>query len=79
MELTKTFDGLSKIIRLILLIVFGVLVSGIYRIVKYFETRNVVTLVVGLIGTFTGIGNLALWLIDVVTTILNDKITFLAD
>ena len=79
MELTKAFDGLNKIIRLILLIVFGVLVSGIYRIVKFFETRNVVTLVVGLLGTFTGIGNLALWLIDVVTTILNDKITFLAD
>ena len=79
MELTKAFDGLSKIIRIILLLVFGVLVSGIYRIIKFFETKQPITLVIGILGTFTGIGNLALWLIDVISTIVYDKIVFLAD
>ena len=81
MELTKSFDGLSKVVRIIILLVFGVFISGVYRIVKFIENGGepIITLVVGLLGAFTGIGNLALWLIDVVSTIVYDKIVFLAD
>ena len=54
-------------------------VIGVYRIVKFFETRNVVTLVVGILTTFTGVGNAIAWVVDLVTEILYNKITILAD
>ena len=79
MEITKAFDDLGKILRLVILILFGSVVSGVYRIVKYFETKNTTTLIVGLLGTFTGIGNLVLWAVDIFTTVVSDEISFLAD
>lgn len=78
-SLTASYDSLPMLLRLILVIVGGVIVGGIYRIVKYFETKNIVTLVVGLLATFTGIGNLIIWVIDVVTTIIHGKFTIFAD
>lgn len=79
MEITKAFDDLGKILRLVILILFGSVVSGVYRIIKYFETKNTTTLIVGLLGTFTGIGNLVLWAVDIFTTVVSDEISFLAD
>lgn len=77
--ITASYDALPWLLRLIVVIVGGVIVGGIYRIAKYFETRNIVTLVVGLLATFTGIGNVIIWVIDVVTTILHGKFTVLVD
>lgn len=75
--LTKSYDGLPLIVRVLLQLILGVVVGGVYRIVRFFETRNVVTLVVGIIATFTGIGNLLFWIIDLVTLIINKKYTVL--
>jgi hypothetical protein len=77
--MTKTYESLPKIAKILIQIFLGAIVGGIYRIVKYFETKNVVTLVVGLLVTFTGIGNFIAWVVDLVTEILYDKITVLAD
>ena len=78
-SLTQTYDSLSLLLRIILQIIGGVVVGGIYRIVRYFETKNIVTLVVGLLVTFTGIGNLIAWIVDLVTLIMNGKYTVFVD
>ena len=77
--LTATYDELPFILRVILQVIGGVVVGGIYRIVRYFETKNIVTLVVGLLVTFTGIGNLIAWVVDLVTLIMNGKYTVFVD
>lgn len=76
-SLTKQYDNLPKIARILIQIFLGALVGGVYTILKYFETSNIVTLVVGILN-FVGLG-LVFWVVDLVTTILNDKITVLAD
>ena len=77
--MTQTYESLPKIAKILIQLFLGSIVGGIYRIVKYFETKNVVTLVVGILVTFTGIGNAIAWVVDLVTEILYNKITVLAD
>ena len=77
--MTKSYDKLSWVLRLVLQLIFGVLISGIYRIVRFVEKKNVTTLVVGLLGLFTGIGNVILWIVDLVTLIVNKKYTVFVD
>ena len=77
--LTATYNELPLIARLIIQILGGYLVSGIYRIVRYLETKNVLTLVVGILGICTGVGNLIVWLVDLITLILKGKYVYFAD
>ena len=77
--LTATYDELPLILRIIIQIIVGVVVGGIYRIARYFETKNIVTLVIGLLVTFTSIGNLIAWVVDLVTLIMNGKYTVFVD
>ena len=79
MGLCKAYDSLSVGVRLIIQLLLGAIIGGLYRIAKYFDTKNVVTLVVGIIVTFTGVGNLIIWIVDLVTTLMNGKITVFAD
>lgn len=78
-SLTKSYNELPFILRLIIQIIGGAIVGGIYRIVRYFESKNIVTLVVGLLVTFTGVGNVIAWVVDLVTLILNGKYTLFVD
>ena len=78
-SITATYDSLSLLLRIIIQVIGGVLVGGIYRIVRYFETNNITTLVVGLICTFTGIGNVIAWIVDLVTLAMNGKYTIFVD
>ena len=77
--MTQAYEALPKIAKLIIQFFLGAFVGGIYRIARYFETKNTVTLVVGLLLLFTGIGNAIAWAVDFVTELLYDKITVLAD
>ncbi len=79
MEITKYYEDLPKIVKVLLQLFLGGVIGGIYRIVRFFETKNVVTLVVGLLCTFTGVGNFLAWVIDLVTEITKNRITVLAD
>ena len=79
MKLTETYENLPKIAKILLQIFLGGVVGGIYRIVRYTETKNVVTLVVGILCLVTGVGNFAAWVIDLVTEITQNRITVLAD
>ena len=78
-SLTKTYEELPQIAKILIQIFLGLFVGGIYRIVRYFETKNIVTLVVGLLFTCTGIGNAIAWVVDLVAEILHNRITVLAD
>ena len=77
--MTKMFDELPLVIRLILLIVFGCFIGGVYRIIKWTKSKNTTTLIVGLFGLFTGIGNIVLEIVDIVTTALGSGISVFAD
>lgn len=77
--ITKMYDELPKIVKILVQIFLGYIVGGIYRVIRFTETKNIVTLIVGLVGLLTGFGNFIVWLIDLITVITKDKITFLAD
>ena len=77
--LTQQYEALPKLFKIILQLVLGVVVGGIYRVIRFTETNNLVTLVVGLLCLFTGIGNVIIWIVDLITEILFDRITILAD
>ena len=79
MKLTEKYEALPRIAKIILQIFFGGLIGGIYRIVRFTETQNIVTLVVGILCLVTGIGNFLAWLVDLITEITQNKITVLAD
>ncbi len=78
-SLTASYEGLNRIIKIILQIFFGGLIGGIYRIIRFTETGNVLTLVVGLLFLLTGVGNFIAWIVDLVTEITSNRITVLAD
>ena len=78
-SLTATYDELPLILRIIIQIIGGVIVGGIYRIARYFETKQTITLVIGILVTFTGIGNFIAWVVDLVTLITNGKYTVFVD
>ena len=78
-SLTATFESLPKLVKVVLLIFFGWIIGGVYRIIRYLETKNILTLVAALLGLFTGVGNFIMEVADIVTEILHDKITFFAD
>ena len=77
--ITQVFEELPKIAKILLVIFLGGIIGGAYRVIRYVETKNVVTLVVGILwfvtGGFFGIG----WIVDLVTEITKDRITVLAD
>ena len=76
---TAKYEALSKVVKIIIQIFLGGIVGGIFRIVRYFETKNIETLIVGLLCTFTGIGNVVAWVVDLYTEITENKIKYFAD
>ena len=77
--MTNTYDSLPKWVKVLLQLFLGSLIGGIYRILKFLETKNVVTLVVGILVLVTGVGNAIAWIVDLITTIAHNKIEILAD
>lgn len=77
-SITNAYNSLPRILLFIIHLFLGSLVSGLFRIIRFFETKNVVTLVVGILALVTGIGNLIFWIIDLVTIIFKGGITVCA-
>jgi len=77
-SLTAMFEELPKIAKVLLIVFLGWIVGGIYRVVRYTETKNTTTLVAGLLGLIPPI-DFVLWIADLFTEITTDKITFFAD
>ena len=76
---TSQYEALPQIAKILLQIFFGAFIGGVYRIVRYFETQNLITLIVGILVLVTGVGNFLAWIIDLITEIKDNKITVLAD
>lgn len=74
---TAMYEDLPKIAKILLQIFLGALISGVYRILRFVETKNIVTLIVGIL-CFVGLGFI-FWVIDLITEITSNKITVLAD
>ena len=77
MNIIETYENLPKVAKIILQIFLGSLIGGIYRIIRYVENKNIVTLVAGIL-CFVGLG-VVFWIIDLVTEVTKNRITFLAD
>lgn len=78
-SITETYESLPQLAKIVLQLFFGVVIGGIYRILRYVETRNIVTLVVGIVGLVTFVGNIVIWIVDLVTEAVSNRITFFAD
>ena len=74
--MTQSYENLPKIVKIILQLFLGALIGGVYRILRFVETKNLVTLVAGILN-FVGLGFI-FWIIDLVTEITSNKITVLA-
>ena len=77
--ITEMYEDLPKIAKILIQIILGGVIGGIYRIIRFVETKNVVTLVVGLLTLFTGVGNGIAWVVDLITEITKNRITVFAD
>ena len=78
-KITEAYEALPQIAKLLIQFFLGGIVGGIYRIVRYTETNNVTTLLVGILCTVTGIGNMLAWIVDLITELTANRITVLAD
>lgn len=76
--ITEMYEELPKIVKILLQIFLGGVIGGIYRILRFLETKQVVTLVVGILCLVTGVGNTIAWIIDLITEITQNRITVLA-
>ena len=77
-SLTKTYDSLPRIAKILIQFFLGWIVGGIYRVVRYTEKKKTSTLVVGILGLIPPV-DVVLWIVDLFTEITEDKITFYAD
>ena len=75
---TGAYEDLPKIAKILIQVILGAIVGGVYRIVRYVETKNVVTLVVGILALIPPISFIT-WVLDLVTEITQNKISVLAD
>lgn len=75
---TGAYEALPKIVKIIIQIFLGAVVGGIYRIIRFVETKNIVTLVAGILTLIPPISFVA-WVIDLITEITQNKISVLAD
>lgn len=78
-SITAQYEALPKIAKVLIQLFLGAIVGGIYRIIRFVETKNVVTLVAGILTLCTGVGNAIAWVVDLVTEITSNKITVFAD
>ena len=74
--ITASYEALPQILKVILQIFFGGIIGGVYRIIRFVETQNIVTLIAGLLCIPFGFVG---WIVDFVTELLSNKITVLAD
>lgn len=77
-NITASYESLPKWAKVLIQVLLGAIVGGVYRIIRFVETKNVVTLVAGILCLVPPISFVA-WVIDLVTEIANNKISVLAD
>ena len=76
--ITAMYEDLPKAAKIILQIFFGLIIGGVYRIIRYVENQNKATLVAGILFLIPPI-NFVAWVLDLFTEATADKIVFFAD
>ena len=76
--ITGAYEALPKLAKILIQIFLGAVVGGIYRILRFLETKNVVTLVAGILALIPPI-SVVFWVLDLITEITNNKISVLAE
>jgi predicted amino acid racemase len=74
--ITEMYENLPKLVKVLLQIFLGSLIGGVYRIIRFVETKNILTLVAGILN-FVGLGFI-FWIVDLITEIVSNRITVLA-
>ena len=75
---TETYEALPNLTKIIIQIFLGGVLGGVYRILRYLETKNTVTLVIGILCLVTPVGAV-FWILDLITEVTANRITILAD
>lgn len=76
--MTHYFDDLSTIVKVVLLVVAGSIISPVYRILRYLETKNQTTLIAGVVSFIPGLG-FAVGILDALCVYSKGKIVLFAD
>lgn len=76
--ITGAYEALPKVVKIVLQVLLGAVVGGIYRILRFLETKNVVTLIVGILALIPPI-SVVFWILDIITEVTSDRITVLAN
>jgi hypothetical protein len=76
-SLTASYEALPKIVKILLQIFLGAIVGGIYRIIRFLETKNTTTLIAGILALVPPI-SFVFWVVDLVTEITGNKISVCA-
>ncbi|MBQ3018930.1 MAG: hypothetical protein IJD89_08300 [Clostridia bacterium] len=79
-RVTEKIEELPKAVKVLLFLfpLTGWVLSSFYRFFRYSETREIVTLVVGVIGLVSGIGIIFGWA-DALSEMKHNKATFFVD
>ena len=79
-RITDKIEEMPKAVKFLLFLfpLTGWILTSVYRFFRYSETREIVTLVVGLMGLVTGIGIIFGW-VDALSELKYNKVTFFAE
>ena len=78
MNIIETYENLPKILKVILQLFFGGIIGIVYRIIRFLDSKNTMTLI-GAILLFVPVAGFVIQIIDIVTEITKNRITVLAD
>ena len=74
-KFVKSMDDLPKFLKIILALPFVDIIWAIYRVVKSASKKNTLGLILGVLLIIFGIP--FLWLVDIITIVLFDKVVWI--
>jgi len=74
-SIIEQYEALPQIAKVLILIIVGGLVSAIYRIIRYTETKQSSTLLWGILCFVPCVGFIP-WIMDIVSEITQNHCTF---
>ena len=79
-RITDKIESIPKALKFLLFLfpITGWALSSIYRFFRYDETRETITLVIGVMGLVSGLGIIFGWA-DAISELKYNRVTFFAD
>lgn len=77
MNIIETFESFPKWAKVLLLVFVGI-ISALYRIIKYVETKNTKTLLVGVLCFIPCVGQV-IQIVDIISELTDNKIKYFVD